>query len=61
MQLSIQKIYMENHQVSEKHLHRYCDEFSFRYNTRESNEENRFDKSISQCNGRLKYKELIAD
>jgi len=49
------------HQVSEKHLHRYCDEFSFRYNTKESSEEDRFDKSISQCSGRLKYKQLIAN
>lgn len=48
------------HSVSEKHLQRYCDEFNFRYNTRISNEQNRFDKMISQCNGRLKYAELIA-
>ena len=30
------------HQVSPKHLHRYCDEFSFRYNTRKEKEADRF-------------------
>jgi transposase-like protein len=48
------------HQVSEKHLEKYCDEFNFRYNTKDINEQDRFDKSITQCNGRLKYNELIA-
>lgn len=48
------------HQVSEKHLGKYCNEFNFRYNTKDMNEQDRFDKSISQCNGRLKYKALIA-
>lgn len=49
------------HQVSEKHLEKYCNEFDFRYNTRVSSEADRFDKAISQCNGRLKYKQLIAE
>lgn len=49
------------HQVSEKHLNKYCGEFSFRYNTRGMREHERFDHSISQCNGRLKYKVLIAE
>ena len=48
------------HNVSDKHLEKYCNEFSFRYNTIDLNEQDRFDKSISQCNGRLKYKQLIA-
>ncbi|MGA2668893.1 MAG: IS1595 family transposase [Ignavibacteria bacterium] len=48
------------HSVSEKHLEKYCNEFDFRYNTKDMNEEERFDKSISQCNGRLKYNQLIA-
>jgi len=48
------------HQVSEKHLGKYCSEFNFRYNTRKINEADRFDKAISQCKGRLKYRELIA-
>ncbi|MCI0450623.1 MAG: IS1595 family transposase [Chlorobi bacterium] len=49
------------HQVSEKHLEKYCNEFNFRYNTKDFNEQNRFDKSITQCTGRLKYNELIAE
>lgn len=53
-------IYGIYHQVSPQHLHRYCDEFSFRYNTRISNEANRLDKAISQCKGRLKYADLIS-
>jgi transposase-like protein len=48
------------HSVSDKHLEKYCDEFNFRYNTKDMNEQNRFDRSISQCTGRLKYNELIA-
>ncbi len=48
------------HSVSDKHLEKYCNEFNFRYNTKDMNEQNRFDKSITQCAGRLKYNELIA-
>lgn len=47
------------HSVSEKHLEKYCNEFNFRYNTRLSSQQNRFDISISQCHGRLKYSGLI--
>lgn len=47
------------HSVSPMHLSKYCNEFNFRYNTRLSTEQDRFDKSISQCNGRLKYSVLI--
>lgn len=47
------------HWVKPKHLHRYCNEFEFRFNTRYLDEEQRFDFSISRCEGRLKYKELI--
>ncbi len=49
------------HYTSKKHLHRYCDEFCFRYNTRNDNEQNRFILSILQSNGRrLTYKNLTA-
>ncbi|MDD5363134.1 MAG: IS1595 family transposase [Ignavibacteria bacterium] len=48
------------HSVSPKHLEKYCDEFSFRYNTKDYSEQDRFNKSISQCSGRLKYNQLIA-
>jgi transposase-like protein len=48
------------HQVSEKHLQRYCTEFSFRYNTRKGGEVERFDGVLNQSNGRLMYQTLIA-
>lgn len=47
------------HFVSRKHLERYLDEFSQRYNTRNISEVERFDNFLSQCNGRLKYNQLI--
>lgn len=48
------------HQVSKKHLHRYCTEFGFRYNTRKGSEVIRFDSVLSECDGRLMYKTLTA-
>ncbi len=49
------------HFVSPKHLSRYCDETTFRYNTRKLTDPNRFIYSFSLVEGRLKYKDLIAD
>ena len=48
------------HSVSEKHLDRYLSEFSGRFNTRSTSEAERFNDVLSKCNGRLKYKQLIA-
>ena len=48
------------HFVSPKHLDRYLDEFTFRYNTREISNESRFDTILENCNGRLPYRILIA-
>ncbi|MBD1364461.1 IS1595 family transposase [Mucilaginibacter sp. ZT4R22] len=48
------------HQVSHKHLHRYCDEFSYRYNTRGVVDVIRFEDAIKRVNNaRLTYSELI--
>lgn len=47
------------HSVSEKHIDRYVTEFAQRYNTRETTETERFNFFLSQCEGRLKYKDLI--
>lgn len=50
------------HQVSPKHLHRYCHEFGYRYNTRVVKDVIRFEDSIKNINGkRLTYKQLIAE
>jgi hypothetical protein len=47
------------HQVSDKHLQRYCDEFAYRYNTRFEVDKDRFQISVKNSEGRLKYKDLI--
>ena len=48
------------HQVSPQHLHRYCDEFSFRYNVRDSPDGVKFIHTLSRTKGkRLMYKNLI--
>lgn len=44
------------------HLFRYLDEESFRYNNRETNDANRFEKVVNSIVGkRLTYKELIGE
>lgn len=47
------------HQVSPKHLHRYCDEATFRFNGRGLTDRNRFNNALSRPEGRLTYKDLI--
>lgn len=47
------------HHVSSEHLHRYCDEFQYRYNTRNAEDSERFSLTLTKCEGRLQYKELI--
>jgi hypothetical protein len=52
-------IYGIYHQVNPKHLHRYCNEFSGRYNTREVSNTERFDITVGNSSGwRLKYDKL---
>jgi len=51
-------VYGIYHHASPKHLHRYVNEFAFRYNSRNIAESSRFDLALSQCDGRLTYKQL---
>ena len=47
------------HFVSKKHLQKYLDEFSFRYNSRSNSEGQRLNLMLSRCESRLTYKMLI--
>jgi hypothetical protein len=40
------------HNVSREHLHRYCDEFSFRWNTRRMNDGERTELAIQSAQGK---------
>ncbi|MBS1612080.1 MAG: IS1595 family transposase [Bacteroidetes bacterium] len=50
-----------HHSVSPKHLSRYCNEASFRYNNRENAQDEKFELAVTNCEGRLKYQDLIAE
>ena len=52
-------VYGIYHQISYKHLQRYCDEFAYRYNNRKMKDADRFNQSFSGIIGRLDYKTLI--
>lgn len=52
-------IYGIYHQVSGKHLQRYCDEFAYRFNSRTYSDGFRWALSFHQIEGRLKYVDLI--
>lgn len=48
------------HQTSPKHLHRYCDEFSYRYNSRNSASVDKFAEAVrSVTKARITYQTLI--
>jgi hypothetical protein len=47
------------HQVSPKHLQRYCIETSYRYNTRKITDKERFNQTLQNVEGRLTYNSLI--
>ncbi len=48
------------HQVSEKHLNRYLNEFASRFNERNSTPQERFNKFLNKSESRLTYERLIA-
>jgi len=48
------------HQVSRKHLQRYCEEFSYRYNQRNNRLSDQIVTLLQASNKRITYKELIA-
>jgi transposase-like protein len=52
-------IYGIYHSASPKQLHRYCDEFEHRYNTRKINDSDRFNLSLRHIENRLSFKKLI--
>ncbi len=47
------------HAVRPKHLQMYCDEFAYRYNTRNLDDLQRFVQFIAQPSTRLRYTELV--
>lgn len=52
-------IYGIYHSVSPKHLQKYCEETSYRYNTRKQTDKDRFVSTLKNTEGRLTYKTLI--
>ena len=54
-------VYGIYHQISYKHLQRYCDEFSYRYNSRHIKDHERFTLTLSQVNTVLPYNKLVYD
>jgi len=48
-----------HHSVSPKHLQRYCNESTYRYNSKQLAQDERFAASLANCEGRLKYQDLI--
>ena len=47
------------HLVTRKHLELYCDEFAYRYNTRDLTDGERFSQFLSIAKKRLRYRMLI--
>jgi hypothetical protein len=52
-------IYGIYHQIRYKHLQRYCDEFTYRYNSRTIKDGQRFHLSLGRIEGRLTYNQLV--
>lgn len=54
-------LYGVYHQVSDKHIERYLNEFAARFNTRKHATDERFELFLGQSEGRLSYKNLTAN
>jgi hypothetical protein len=52
-------VYGIYHQISYKHLQRYCDEYSYRYNSRKLRDDQRFIVALQGLQGRLSYNKLV--
>lgn len=52
-------VYGTYHQISFKHLQAYCNECSYRYNTRKISDKERFEIVLSNLAGRLTYNTLV--
>jgi transposase-like protein len=48
------------HNVSDKHLEKYLNEFTFRFNNRKLTDGSKFDVCLANSKGRLDYKSLIS-
>lgn len=53
-------IYEIYHHASPKHLHRYCDEFAFRFNARKESSNERFNFPLINS-PKFTYKQLVAN
>jgi len=54
------QVYGIHHWISEKHLQRYVNEATWRYNRRDANEGGRVNSLLASTQGkRLRYRELI--
>lgn len=49
-----------HHHVSREHLHRYCNEFAFRYTTSKASDHGRVRILARQMEGRLSYRRLVS-
>lgn len=47
------------HNISDKHLEKYINEFTFRFNNRKLTDGSKFDVCLANSKGRLDYKTLI--
>jgi transposase-like protein len=53
-------VYGTYYHISDKHINRYCAEFSYRFNSRKITDQQRFFGVLTQSEKRLRYRDLIA-